>query len=218
MSEVAGAGTAPLPIDHDSNLIARLNAAIGAQHVSIELADRAFASADLFSDFDPALTDIVLRPGSTAEVSAAVALLSEAGERILPRAAGLSYSGGAVSSERAVVIDVRRLEHVAISAADYYVRVGAGCTWGRLAAALRPHGLRAAHPSPISGSHSTIGGTIAQGITGGMEGVLGLTGVLADGTIARTADHRASWSDETVGDSMPGVMAQACSSFSVRMS
>ena len=38
------------------------------------------------------------------------------------------------------------------------------------------------------------------------------------GTIARTADQVESRSEETVGDSMPGVIAQARSSSEVRMS
>ncbi|MBV8912283.1 MAG: FAD-binding oxidoreductase, partial [Acetobacteraceae bacterium] len=109
----------------------------------------------------------------------------EAGAAVVPRGAGLSYTGGVVPREPAVVIDTAALTRIEIRAEDLTGIVGAGCSWEALAAALEPHGLRPAATPPISGSHSTVGGAASQGVAGS-EGIIGLAVVLADGSLVRT--------------------------------
>src|SRR3954470_9495985 len=157
---------------------------VGAANVLTDEAARRYASSDIFVWPDAVVADMVVRPGSTAETAHVVGLLK--GQSIVPRGAGLSYTAGVVPHGPAVVVDTVRLDSIDIHADDLYAVVGAGCTWEKLAAALKPHGLQAVQRSPISGSHSTVGGLASQNLPGGMDGVIGLTVVLADGTVART--------------------------------
>jgi len=157
---------------------------VGAANVLTDEAARRYASSDIFVWPDAVIADLVVRPGSTAETARAVAVLK--GKSIVPRGAGLSYTAGVVPHGAAVVVDTARLDAIDIHADDLYAVVGAGCTWEKLAAALKPHGLQAVQRSPISGSHSTVGGLASQNLPGGMDGIIGLTVVLADGTVART--------------------------------
>ena len=159
---------------------------VGPANVLADEAARRYASADIFVWPDAVVADLVVRPRSTAQAAQAVALLHREGKSVVPRGAGLSYTAGVVPHRPAVVIDTTHLDAIDIHADDLYAVVGAGCTWEKLAAALKPHGLRAAQRSPISGSHSTVGGLASQNLPGGMDGVIGLTVVLADGTVART--------------------------------
>ena len=140
-------------------LHAALDAVVGTDHVLTDESARRLASSDLFLWPDASLADLVVRPGSTTETAAVAALLSEAGSAMVPRGAGLSYTVGVVPHGPAVVIDSSRLNRITIHPEDLHAVLGAGVTWQALAEALKPHGLRAAQINPISGSHSTVGGT-----------------------------------------------------------
>jgi D-lactate dehydrogenase (cytochrome) len=118
-----------------------------------------------------------------------------------------------------VVVDTARLDAIDIHADDLYAVVGAGCTWEHVAAALKPHGLQAVQRSPISGSHSTVGGLASQNLPGGLDGVIGLTVVLADGTVARTGS--AARSDVSAfqrysGPDLTGLFLGDCGVFGIK--
>ena len=165
------------------------------------------------------LPDLVVRPGSTEETARAVALLARERKAMVPRGAGLSYTAGAVPHAPATVIDSARLDAIEINAHDLYAVVGAGCTWAKLAVALKPHGLRAVQINPISGSDSTVGGTASQNIPGGMDGIIGLTVVLADGSVARTgsgARKGASPFQRYSGPDLTGMFLGDCGAFGVK--
>ena len=145
-------------------------------------------------------------------------LLAEAGVNVVPRGAGLSYTGGVVPHRPGVVIDTALLDSVTVVADDLYAVVGAGCTWEKLAAALTPHGLRPAPAPPISGSHATIGGAASQGITG-QEGFIGVAVVLADGSVVRTGGWATPggvpfW--RFYGPDLTGVFIGDCGAFGVK--
>ncbi|MFZ9450000.1 MAG: FAD-binding oxidoreductase, partial [Alphaproteobacteria bacterium] len=155
--------------------------------MSADEAGLALAGSDLFEWPGAVAPALVLRPGSAAEAAQAMRLLAGAGFAVVPRGAGLSYTGGAVPhAPRVAVMDTRRLDHVSIDAGDQRARVGAGAPWEALAEAAACHGLRAAVAAPISGSHSTIGGAASQNLPGPMDGFIGVEAVLADGGFART--------------------------------
>ncbi len=199
-----------------STLQTALAAVGGADHVLADENARRLASSDLFLWPDASVADLVVRPGSTAEAAAAIALLGEARSAIVPRGAGLSYTAGVVPNEPAVVIDSSRLDQITIHAGELHAVVGAGVTWQALAEALKPHGLRAAQINPISGSHSTVGGTASQSIPGGMDHILGLTVVLADGTVVRTgsaARAGASAFQRYIGPDLSGIFLGDCGAF-----
>jgi FAD/FMN-containing dehydrogenase len=203
----------------EDKLRAALAAIVGADHVLADEGARQLASADLFSWPEAVVADLVVRPGSTDELSRVAALLSRSGTAIVPRGAGLSYTAGVVPHGAAVVIDSLRLDRITIHADDLFAVVGAGVTWQNLAQALKPYGLRAAQINPISGSHSTVGGTASQNIPGGLDNIIGLTVVLADGTVARTGSAaRADGSAflRYAGPDLTGMFLGDCGAFGLK--
>lgn len=188
---------------------------VGPANVLADEAARRYASSDIFVWPDAVVADLLIRPGSTDETARAVRAL--AGKNIVPRGAGLSYTAGVVPSGPAVVVDTARLDAIDIHADDLYAIVGAGCTWEKLAAALKSHRLQAVQRSPISGSHSTVGGLASQNLPGGMDGVIGLTVVLADGTIVRTgsAAHASSFQRYS-GPDLTGMFLGDCGAFGIK--
>ncbi|HYL87198.1 MAG TPA: FAD-binding oxidoreductase [Burkholderiales bacterium] len=192
---------------------------VGPANVLADEAARRYASSDIFVWPDAVVADLVVRPGSTTETARAVSLLNKEAKGIVPRGAGLSYTAGVVPHAPAVVVDTARLDAIEIHADDLYAVVGAGCTWEKVAAALKPSGLQAVQRSPISGSHSTVGGLASQNLPGGMDGVIGLTVVLADGTVARTgsaARTDASPFQRYSGPDLTGVFLGDCGAFGIK--
>ncbi len=196
-----------------------LVAIVGPAHVLTDEPARALASSDLFLWPAQRQAEVVVVPGTIGELSAVLARLHAARVTVVPRGAGMSYTGGVVPTHDGVVIDLTRLDAIDVHADDLYAVVGAGCSWERLAAALKPHGLRAVQPNPISGAVSTVGGAAAQNIPGGMDGIVGLTVVLADGTIACTGSgalHQAARGQRTVGPDLTGLFLGDCGAFAIK--
>jgi FAD/FMN-containing dehydrogenase len=190
---------------------------VGPANVLADESARRYASSDIFVWPDAVVADLVVRPGSTEETARAVVALN--GKNLVPRGAGLSYTAGVVPHGPAVIVDTSRLDAIRVNAEDLYAVVGAGCTWEKLAAALKPHGLQAVQRSPISGSHSTVGGLASQNLPGGMDGVIGLTVVLADGTVARTGSAaRADVSafQRYSGPDLTGMFLGDCGAFGIK--
>lgn len=199
-----------------SVLIEELVSIVGREHVCCDEPSRELASSDLFPWSGAVLADAVVRPGSTGELAQVIVALARSGTAIVPRGAGLSYTAGAVPHSAAVVIDSLRLNQVMVHADDLYAVVGAGTSWQALAEALKPHGLRAAQISPISGSHSTVGGAASQNIPGGLDNIIGLTVVMADGSVVHTgsaARTGASAFARYAGPDFTGLFLGDCGAF-----
>jgi len=199
--------------------VSALAAIVGEANVLRDEAARRLASADLFLWPDAVVPDLVVRPGSTDETARVVSWLAREGKAMVPRGAGLSYTAGAVPHTAATIIDTARLDAIEINAEDLYAVVGAGCTWESLAEALKPRGLRAVQTGPISGSRSTVGGAASQSVPGGMDGIIGLTVVLADGSVARTgsgARKGASPFQRYNGPDLTGLFLGDCGAFGIK--
>jgi D-lactate dehydrogenase (cytochrome) len=160
----------------------------------------------------------MMSAAASASAAAAMQILARAGSAVVPRGAGLSYTGGVVPHTPGVVIDTEAMTDIAINADDLYAVVGAGCSWAALHEALKPHGLRPEAVPPISGSHSTIGGAASQSVSGS-EGFIGLAVVLADGTVLRTG----GWSTpggspfwRHYGPDLTGIFIGDCGAFGLK--
>jgi D-lactate dehydrogenase (cytochrome) len=140
----------------------------------------------------PALPDAVCFPVSTEEVAAIAAIAARHRLPIVPFGAGSSLEGHVNAIHGGITIDLREMKQIVrVSVDDLDATVEAGVTRLQLHKALRNTGLM----FPVDpGADATLGGmaaTRASGTTavryGTMrENVLGLTVVLADGSVIKT--------------------------------
>jgi len=134
---------------------------------------------------------IVVRPSTTAEVSAALALCHERGARVIPQGANTGLVGASVPDATGdmVVLSLERLNHrIDVDPIDRTVRVEGGVLLSQLNAALASHGL--IFPVDL-GADPQIGGMVATN-TGGTRllkygdvrhNLLGIEVVMANGAV-----------------------------------
>jgi glycolate oxidase len=122
-----------------------------------------------------AMPDLVVFPGSAAEVAAIVRLAHEHRFPVVPRGAGTGRSGGSVPIEGGVVIVLTRLNRInEISRADLVAVVEPGVILSRLKAAVEAEGLYYP-PDPASADFCTIGGNVAECAGGAVAVQYGVT-------------------------------------------
>lgn len=133
----------------------------------------------------------IVHARSIDDVQSALRIASEHRLPVVPRGAGTGLTGGAMGGAGELVLSTARMNRILeISPADQLAVVEPGVINAALNTALEPHGLFFA-PDPASRAISTIGGNIATNAGGLLcakygvtrEAVLGLTVVLADGTL-----------------------------------
>jgi D-lactate dehydrogenase (cytochrome) len=185
-----------MPRDPDSVLDACI-ALLGAENVVTDADECALLGNDLFFWDDVVPPRAVLRPKTAAEVAAVLTRLSGGDVPVYLRGGGMSYTNAyGPSRAGSLLLDLRRLDAVRlVDPVNRVIVVEAGCTWAQVVKALAPHGMQVDFPAPLSGSHSTVGGALSQNVPGGMQGVLGLEAVLADGRIVRTGAWSAAGCD-----------------------
>jgi len=176
----------------DAAFIAAATAVVGADFVRIDEASRLRYGTDALKRGEPA--DLVVIPGTTAEVAAIARLCDRAGVPIVPRGAGTGYTGGAVPVRGGVVVSLERFARIlSIDPRNLLVVVQPGVITGTLQDAVEAVGLFYP-PDPASLRECSIGGNVAE-CAGGPRAfkygntrryVLGLEAVLADGTVIRT--------------------------------
>ena len=176
----------PLPPE----LIAKFRAAVGDKYAVTDAADIApyvTEERDLFHGRSP----LVLRPGSTAEVSAICKLASEHRTALVPQGGNTGLVGGQTPHNGEVVVSLRRLDKIReIDPASNTMTCEAGVVLqiAQQRAAevdrLFPLSLGAEGSCTIGGNLSTnAGGTAALAYGVAREMALGLEVVLADGRI-----------------------------------
>lgn len=151
-----------------------------------------------------AVPDLVVLPGSAAEVEAVLRVAARHGVPVIPRGAGTGVAGGALPIVGGVVVALTRMNRILDVDLDSGIAVvEPGVTNIEITRAVADHGLFYA-PDPSSQSASSIGGnvghnsggphTIAYGVT--THHVLGLEIALYGGGLTRIG---------AVGPDAPGV-------------
>jgi glycolate oxidase FAD binding subunit len=136
---------------------------------------------------------VTVSPASTDETAAVMRLCSEHTLVVTPRGGGTKLGWGNPVSPQ-VILDTRRLSGVREhSWQDLTATVGAGTPWAAMRKALADHSQCVAL-DPLFRTPATVGGIIATNDSGSLrmrygslrDLVIGMTIVLADGTIARS--------------------------------
>lgn len=162
--------------------------------------DKDFMKAAYSRNVDPAFpdrwADIIVRPGSTEELSDIVKIANKYKIHMVPRGGGADLVGGSVT-EKGILIDLTRMNNIIeVNEVNYYCEVECGITWGALLSELHKKELTTGIIGPGSGYSATIGGGLSNSTAGfgstkyGLvpDICLGVEVVLPDpkGTILRT--------------------------------
>lgn len=184
------------------DLYQALVSAIGEESVSLDETYRDEVAADatrLWRIFHGqraplAVPRLVVRPQTTEQVAAALAVAAERRVPIVPYGGGSGLMGGAVSLHPGIVIDLRSLNRIiSINRDDRAAAVESGVVLKALNKALERQGFILGH-DPWSLPVATVGGAISTNGLGYLAGrygsmgdqVLALTVALPDGNILRT--------------------------------
>ena len=167
--------------------LASVRQSLGESVVCERTKERQLMSEDIFTE-SPVVASAVLRPGSETDVQRIVEMAAKHRVQLRVRGSGLSYTSGYTPSrDDDVVVDMCGLARVvAIDETNLTATVEAGCTWQTLLSKLQPKNLECVVTPPVSGSHSTIGGAVAQGLPGDMSWVVSVTVVLGSGDLLTT--------------------------------
>ena len=136
---------------------------------------------------------VSVAPASTDEVAGVLRLANEAGVAVNPQGGGTKqdWCGAAGAS---LLLKMHRMDRVLEHVwQDMTCTVAAGCTWGMMQAALAGHG-QFVGLDPLFSDRASVGGVCAANDSGALrlrygslrDLVIGMTLVLADGTVAKT--------------------------------
>src|ERR1700691_1269044 len=132
-------------------------------------------------------------PGNTDEVAAILRFAQENHFAVVPWGGGTKQRWGYPVAP-AMILETHRLSAIREHTwQDMTCAVEAGCTWAALQSALAQHGQYVAL-DPLCAERATVGGIVATNDSGALrlrygslrDLIIGMTIVLADGTIAKT--------------------------------
>ncbi|CAN5408447.1 FAD-binding oxidoreductase [soil metagenome] len=200
-----------------ADLVTALIETVGARHVITDADVRATYEIDWTRRYRGECTAVV-RPASTAEMSAVLQRCAHAGATVVPQGGNTGLVGGGVPRERAdperpcVVVSTRRLSSLGpVDVGASQVTAGAGVTLS----AWRDHARAAGFDAPVdfaARDSATVGGAIATNAGGSRvvrfgtmrQQVMGVEAVLANGTVIGSL---AGLPKETVGLHFPSLLA-----------
>src|SRR5687768_4152551 len=172
--------------------LSRLREVVGADHATQDPAALSAYAADALGQGHP--PELVVRPGSTADVAAVARLCNEYRVPLVVRGAGTGYTGGAVPTRGGVVLSMERLNRILeIDETNLLAVVEPNVITADLQRAVEAVGLFYP-PDPASLESSSLGDNVAE-CAGGPRAfkygttkryVLALEAVLPTGEIVRT--------------------------------
>jgi len=177
--------------------IQRLVAELGNDVVVVDAERMDKYRWDRANDPDAGVPLAVVRARSTEDVQAAVRFAAAHGLPVVPRGAGSGLSGGASAVAGGLVLSTERMTRIDIDAATRTAVAQPGAMNAQVKAAAAEHDLWYP-PDPSSYEICSIGGNVATN-AGGLccvkygvttDYVLGMTVVLADGTVVRLGGAR----------------------------
>jgi FAD/FMN-containing dehydrogenase len=179
----------------DAGLVARLRKALPDE--ALVAGESLAGRTEDWMHQQPLRSPLLLRPGSTDEVSSALALCHAAGQPVIAHGGLTGLVHGADTTDADVVLSLERMRRIeSIDPVQRVATVEAGVTLQQLQEAADEQGL--AFPLDLGARGSaTLGGNASTNAGGnrvlrfGMmrEMVLGLEAVLADGTVIRAMNR-----------------------------
>lgn len=155
------------------------------------------------------IPDIVVRPGSSEDVSKILKIANKEKIKVIPRGGGADLTGGAKPiGDGGIVLDLTRMNKILdIDEKNFIVTVEAGISWSELCAQLSQVGVGyyTGSTGPASGFSATIGGGLSNNSIGGggaamygnvTEQCVGLEVVLPTGEIIYTGAKANSFCDK----------------------
>jgi len=143
-----------------------------------------------FHPWEPPLA--VVQPRSTEEVATALRICGEHGVPVVPRGSGTGVEGGSNTTAGSISLDLSQMDQILeVAADDMYARVQAGVMKSALNRELAPHGMSFPVGPGVDASVGGMASTSASGTTAVSygtlkENVIGLTAVMADGSVITT--------------------------------
>src|SRR5687768_18568171 len=172
--------------------LSRLREVVGADHATQDPAALSAYAADALGQGHP--PELVVRPGSTADLAAVARLCNEYRVPLVVRGAGTGYAGGAVPARGGVVVSMERMNRILeIDETNLLAIVEPNVITADLQRAVERVGLFYP-PDPASLDMSSIGGNVAE-CAGGPRAfkygttkryVLALEAVLPTGEVIHT--------------------------------
>jgi D-lactate dehydrogenase (cytochrome) len=173
-----------------NDLLARFAAIVGERYAITDPVAQESYLVEM-RDLYHGATPMVLRPGSTAEVSAILRLANETGTGIVPQGGNTGLVGGQLPFNGEVLLSLNRMDKIReVDATSNTITAEAGVALGRVRAAaadvdrLYPLLLPSEGTCTVGGNLSTnAGGTTAVSWGVARQQALGLEVVLADGRV-----------------------------------
>lgn len=168
---------------------------LGSENVSRDQSDLDLHSDSFYSTHHASADErpgMVAYAGSTDEVSRVLKICNKYRVPVVPFSGGTSIEGQYIPTRKGLTLNLSKLDKViSFNPDDLDVTVQAGAGWQDLALFLQPHDLLF---GPDPGPGASIGGMIGNSCSGTnayrygtmKENVLGMTVVLADGSVVKT--------------------------------
>ncbi|MFZ2510325.1 MAG: FAD-binding oxidoreductase [Gordonia sp. (in: high G+C Gram-positive bacteria)] len=193
-----------------TTLLDELTAIVGPTHVLTDPELTAGYVTD-WTGYWTGHTVAVVRPGSTAEVSAVLAACYRAGQPVVPQGGNTGLVGGSVPLDGEVVLSMLRLNRIEeVDPVGRTLAADAGVSVARAQEAARAHGLilgtdlASRESATLGGIVATNAGGIAMIKNGSTRSrVLGVEAVLADG---RVLTRWIPLVKDNIGYDLPGLL------------